>query len=465
MGDLSLTGVTSMADKNEADRGGKGPGVDKSVRPAVPPEQGNDAESAYAGVPRDWASAADLRTANAGGGRFGGGPTNEASYGGDPATARPGTASPGEPPAEHEADHSEGAEPTDAGSPEGPPQERGEDTGGWQTGNDAGAEQRADPPAPAESAAPAHDAQVRAEPDADERAAYGRVVSDADERAAHERVVPDADERAAHERVVPDADERGEHERVGPDAERGAAATDEPTADEPAGDDRFEPAPAETIEPDGPRTAPRDEALPVADRPPREDPAWNRASGVSPITRGERRAAQAAAAARAVGVSETGGAFGQAVWAIVRLLLGFLFLWAFLDRLFGFGQPTDGSAAWREGGSPTTGYLRSVTGPVAGIAHDLAGQSWVDWVFMIGIAAIGVALIFGVCVRIAAIAGALIMVALWLTSLPIGDNPFANQYLIYALVLVGLAATGVGLRYSLAPWWRRTVARRLRFLR
>jgi thiosulfate dehydrogenase [quinone] large subunit len=106
-----------------------------------------------------------------------------------------------------------------------------------------------------------------------------------------------------------------------------------------------------------------------------------------------------------------------------------------------------------------------VTGPVASIAHDLAGRSWVDWVFMIGIAAIGVALILGVCVRIASVAGALVMVALWLTTLPLGDNPFVNQYLIYALVLVGLTATGVGLRYSLAPWWRRTVASRLRFLR
>jgi thiosulfate dehydrogenase [quinone] large subunit len=55
---------------------------------------------------------------------------------------------------------------------------------------------------------------------------------------------------------------------------------------------------------------------------------------------------------------------------------------------------------------------------------------------------------------------------MYAASLPITSNPFVDDHLIYALVIIGIAATGAGLRYSLAPWWRRTaLVRALPFLR
>jgi thiosulfate dehydrogenase [quinone] large subunit len=201
-------------------------------------------------------------------------------------------------------------------------------------------------------------------------------------------------------------------------------------------------------------------------RAPEDEPAWNRPSGVSPITRSERRAAEAAAAAKATGTTGMAGGFGHIVWALTRVLLGFVFLWAFLDRLFGLGLPTPRESAWRDGGSPTTGYLDAVEGPLRTWADMLAGRSWVDWVFMIALAAIAVALILGIGVTLAAIGGAILLLMIWAAGLPLGDNPFVNQHLIYALVLIGIAFTGAGLRYSLAPWWRRTaLVRKLPFLR
>ena len=42
----------------------------------------------------------------------------------------------------------------------------------------------------------------------------------------------------------------------------------------------------------------------------------------------------------------------------IRLSLGWVFLWAFLDKLFGFGHETTSKQAWIHGGSPTLGFLK-----------------------------------------------------------------------------------------------------------
>jgi thiosulfate dehydrogenase (quinone) large subunit len=98
--------------------------------------------------------------------------------------------------------------------------------------------------------------------------------------------------------------------------------------------------------------------------------------------------------------------------AVLRVSLGFVFLWAFLDKTFGLGYSTPWERAWINGGSPTKGFLSSVeVGPFQGFFHSIAGDAWADWSFMLGMLAIGVALIGGVGLRLAAV-GATIMMAL-----------------------------------------------------
>jgi hypothetical protein len=44
---------------------------------------------------------------------------------------------------------------------------------------------------------------------------------------------------------------------------------------------------------------------------------------------------------------------GQAkALAVLRVATGLVFLWAFLDKLFGLGYATPGTKAWIAGGSP-----------------------------------------------------------------------------------------------------------------
>ncbi len=141
----------------------------------------------------------------------------------------------------------------------------------------------------------------------------------------------------------------------------------------------------------------------------------------------------------------------------LRLALGWIFLWAFLDKAFGFGFATPEKNAWINGGSPTKGFLgNAVQGPFADLYKSMAGAAWADWLFMIGLAAIGTALILGIGIRIAAAAGSLLLVLMWTAVLPPENNPFMDDHLIYAGVLILLALTAAGNTLGLGRLWART---------
>ncbi|PMR62591.1 hypothetical protein C1A38_03185 [Verrucosispora sp. ts21] len=140
----------------------------------------------------------------------------------------------------------------------------------------------------------------------------------------------------------------------------------------------------------------------------------------------------------------------------LRLALGWIFLWAFLDKLFGLGFATEAKSAWINGGSPTKGFLTfGATGPFQGFYNSIAGAAWADWLFMIGLAAIGTALMLGIGVRVAAAAGGLLLVLMWTAALLPANNPFMDDHLIYAGVLALLAVTNAGDTWGLGRTWAR----------
>jgi thiosulfate dehydrogenase [quinone] large subunit len=146
-----------------------------------------------------------------------------------------------------------------------------------------------------------------------------------------------------------------------------------------------------------------------------------------------------------------------AVWtglAVTRVLLGVVFLWAFADKLFGFGIATPAARAWVNGGSPTTGFLKGVDGPFADFFNALSGQPWADWLFMLGLLGIGLALILGVAMRLAAVSGAVLMALMWAASLPLENNPVVDDHVVYAVVLLVLGAVPTH-KFSAADWWRK----------
>ena len=145
--------------------------------------------------------------------------------------------------------------------------------------------------------------------------------------------------------------------------------------------------------------------------------------------------------------------------AVARIVLGLVFMWAFLDKMFGLHFSTVPARAVVNGGVPTKGFLLGVEGPFASFYHSLAGQAWADWLFMIGLLGMGIALIFGIGLRIAAVAGTLLLLMLWGASLPLTTNPAIDEHIVFITLLWVFFFTMSNPALSLAGWWRKLVGR------
>ncbi|WP_066951373.1 DoxX family membrane protein [Streptomyces lushanensis] len=152
--------------------------------------------------------------------------------------------------------------------------------------------------------------------------------------------------------------------------------------------------------------------------------------------------------------------------AVVRILLGFVFLWAFFDKTFGWGYATGSAGAWADGGSPTEGFLGNVAvGPFRSTFHSWAGDAWADWLFMLGLLGIGLALTAGVALRLAAVAGTVMMALMWAAEWPparhladgspsMSSNPVVDYHVLYAAVMIVLALAAAGRTWGLGGVWR-----------
>ena len=170
-------------------------------------------------------------------------------------------------------------------------------------------------------------------------------------------------------------------------------------------------------------------------------------------------------------LSPTGGSLltttGARTLAVLRISIGFVLLWAFLDKAFGLHYSTSSAKSWIHGGSPTKGFLSSVeVGPFQSTFHSIAGTWWADLFFMLGLFAVGVAMIAGVAVRIGAVAGIVMMTMMWFAEFPFAQhtsagapagssNPLTDYHFIYAVVLLVLAATYAGTTWGLGRVWAR----------
>lgn len=171
---------------------------------------------------------------------------------------------------------------------------------------------------------------------------------------------------------------------------------------------------------------------------------------------------------------------GALLWGLARISLGWVFLWAFLDKAFALGFSTgrleDGTIdffakgqAWLNGGSPTAGvFAYALKGPFKGLYQAIGNvtmtaqgpvanpPAWVDWVYMLSMLLIGLGLISGVMTRIAAFGG-IVWMAIFYTATSVWPqyNPFVDDHVVYAIVLAGLAAIDAGRYLGLGGYWER----------
>ena len=174
----------------------------------------------------------------------------------------------------------------------------------------------------------------------------------------------------------------------------------------------------------------------------------------------------------------------QRIFAILRVAMGWTFLWAFLDKAFALGFSTGRvvndagqtvgidffakNVAWFNGGSPTAGAVGfAMKGPFKGLFQTITGYEmtqtgptvagWFDALYMVSLALIGIALILGIGVRLASVGGILWLAAFYLgTAIWPEHNPFLDDHIVEIVVLVGILLANAGRYYGLGKVWQRT---------
>lgn len=166
------------------------------------------------------------------------------------------------------------------------------------------------------------------------------------------------------------------------------------------------------------------------------------------------------------------GSIGRHALALLRIVIGWTFLWAFLDKLLALGFSTGrtidektgaesvdrfGPDAWINEGNPTYGFLAfGAKGPFKDFYTGIAGDGWANWLFMLGLLAIGVAFLLGIFTWLAAISGAIMYFMMWTVALPPENNPITDDHIIGMLVVIVLAAYSAGRYLGLGHWWEQT---------
>jgi thiosulfate dehydrogenase [quinone] large subunit len=160
-------------------------------------------------------------------------------------------------------------------------------------------------------------------------------------------------------------------------------------------------------------------------------------------------------------MSETNSSFSEVMFAVLRISVGWTFFWAFIDKTFGLGYywynevrfGTDPAKAWISGGDPAYGFLAFGTQGkwFADFFSGMAGNGFVTFLYMFGLFGVGLAMLMGVGRKIAGAGGAILMVLMWAAELPLTNNPFLDEHILYAICLIILGFTPYfGKKYSLA---------------
>ena len=137
--------------------------------------------------------------------------------------------------------------------------------------------------------------------------------------------------------------------------------------------------------------------------------------------------------------------------------MAWMFLWAFFDKLFGFGHATVAKNAWIVGASPTKGFLAFGTeGKMfQDVFQPLAGNPIIDVIFMLGLLGIGLAFLLGIFMKIAGYATVLLTLLMFLAVFPPENNPLTDEHILYAISGLILAGSTAGDTLGLGKWWKK----------
>ena len=156
----------------------------------------------------------------------------------------------------------------------------------------------------------------------------------------------------------------------------------------------------------------------------------------------------------------------EKILGILRIAMGFTFLWPFLDKMFGLGFATTPENAWIAGASPTKGFLQfygvNQNSPFAFIFADGLGSIYqlVDIIYMGMLLFAGLGLMTGILTRLSSISTIIFMASIylaeWIINPTVGTmvfNPLIDEHIIYILILGLFLVVPVGNYLGLGKKW------------
>lgn len=147
---------------------------------------------------------------------------------------------------------------------------------------------------------------------------------------------------------------------------------------------------------------------------------------------------------------------GEYVLAVFRILIGWIMLWPFFDKMFGLGFQTPAGSGFFEGGSPSS-FVTFVSGGIfEDFYNSLAGNLAVDIILLAALLILGVTLILGIASKLTTIGTVAFLVVMYSLHVPPTDNPLIDFRIILSVGIVAVYLLD-GFDYlSLNAKWKET---------
>ena len=148
-------------------------------------------------------------------------------------------------------------------------------------------------------------------------------------------------------------------------------------------------------------------------------------------------------------------ALGEYSLAIFRILVGWIFLWPFFDKLIGLGFQTPGPDGMVDGGSPSSFVTYVADGYFADFYISVGGDLFVDVLMMVALIGIGVTLTLGFASKISTLSAVAFLVVMYTLHVPPADNPLIDYHIILCAGLLAAYLLGGFERLSVYDKWRK----------
>lgn len=138
-----------------------------------------------------------------------------------------------------------------------------------------------------------------------------------------------------------------------------------------------------------------------------------------------------------------------------RFIMGWIFFWPFLDKMFGLGHETPAGMGLIDGFSPTSFVTQIADGWFKDFFISIGGNPVTDFLFMAGLLLIGLTMIVGITSKITTISGCAFCFVLYLAEFPPKTALILDYHLVFILFMIVLYLFGTYETYSLMKWWKK----------